>query len=153
MSNLKNWRDCPGVWQHEPDRVDFQIYGFNCILLRESHFGHWCGYIGVPSFHPWHNKHYMDIDNVNVHGGLTYCQESRDPQQLLHEPEKNKTLWWLGFDCNHLDDLVPYNAANDGYLWKGENSVYRSVIYVMRETINLAKQAQEAEKNHVSTSR
>lgn len=95
-----------GPWQSEPDRVDFRHAGFPCLLHRNGHLGHWCGYVGVPPGHPAHGKGYEDID-VEVHGGLTYAHRCEPPICHVAQPGEPDQLWWLGFDAAHCWDLVP----------------------------------------------
>lgn len=57
------------------------------------------GYLGIPPEHPWYNKNYNEIDNVVIHGGLTWSES--------HLPNWNKDsddFWWLGFDTAHGGD-------------------------------------------------
>ena len=48
-----------GPWVDEPDHVTFVSSGYPCILHR-NHFGAWCGYVGIPSGHPFHGKSHSD---------------------------------------------------------------------------------------------
>lgn len=47
------------------------------------------------------------------------------------EPDR---VWWLGFDCSHIDDMSP---AYDGLM---RDRVYRTLRYVQQECANLARQ-------------
>ncbi|WP_178914064.1 hypothetical protein [Furfurilactobacillus rossiae] len=55
--------------------------------------GHLCGYVELPSKHPYYGSDYEDIP-VDVHGGLTYAMQ-------------NEEYWEIGFDCAHLGDIIP----------------------------------------------
>lgn len=68
--------------------------------------GYGCGYIGVPPEHPWYGQHYDNLHGVDVHGGLTYSDNS-----VGKEPADG--YWWLGFDTAHYTDN-PY-SCNEQY--------------------------------------
>lgn len=54
------WDD--GEWQAEPDTLYYQTAeGFQAVILRTSHSGVLCGYVGVPQGHPWWRKQYHDV--------------------------------------------------------------------------------------------
>lgn len=63
---------------------------FDWAVLHNG-MGYRCGYVRVPSGHPWEGKDYNEID-ANVHGGLTYGDRDKDGS------------WWIGFDCGHYCD-------------------------------------------------
>ena len=46
-------------WWTEDNKVDFEADGFKCAM-RRGPLGSWCGYVGVPSTHPWFGKYYSD---------------------------------------------------------------------------------------------
>lgn len=135
-----------GEWDNEPDRVDFVHAGFSCFILR-NHLGSWCGYVGVPSSHPYYEKDYDDCD-VDVHGGLTYA--AKCGSVVCHIPEKDMPddVWWLGFDTGHYMDLSPsieglrskYPHDLGGYI---SDEIYRNVEYVTNETKQLAEQLEK----------
>ena len=95
------WGD--GEWSVEPDSVEFEYEGYKCKVLRQSHLdgkdhqymfgGYLCGYIFIPSNHPFHEKPYEDIP-VECHGGLTFG-------------ETLSGMYCIGFDCAHSFDYVP----------------------------------------------
>lgn len=126
MAELRGNSNRP--WELEPNSacwVDTQT--LTQCTARRGPSGHWCGYVGVPKGHPAFGADYGDID-VSVHGGLTFAGTmDADPEGL----------WWLGFDCAHLGDLVP------GHLRYGEpgvDEVYRDLDYVIQECAELAGQ-------------
>jgi hypothetical protein len=53
------------------------------------------------------------------------------------EPGKPDDVWWLGFDCAHSGDAMPYRSYLD-YNTPGET--YRDIFYVTKEVTALAKQ-------------
>jgi hypothetical protein len=122
----------PGPWNDEPDHGTFEADGFGCTIKRHSTLGHLCGYVDVPKGHSWWGKHYDDIEDAEVHGGLTYSEVTPSG------------AYRLGFDCAHSGDLSP------GFKWRGSHrfhqtgDVYRAWSYVETEVRNLARQALEA---------
>jgi len=136
----------PGAWLDEPDRVEWNHAGLNCMAIRHSRHFHWCGYVGLPPHHPDYGKDYDDVD-VDVHGGLTYgekCVGHVCHQPLTGEPDE---LFWFGFDCAHWSDLQPGMVAilkdlsmpmlTDFNLERF--STYRDIDFVKRETNQLAE--------------
>ena len=113
---FKDWRGVNGPWNNEPDRIQFEAEGFTCLAKRNERAGFWCGYVGIPSNHPYHKKSYNDIDGLDVHGGLTYSSLcDNDPiKGICHIPKEGQPdeLYWLGFDCGHCDDLAPWSLVN-----------------------------------------
>lgn len=106
-------------------------------MLRDTHGGFLCGYVGVPSDHPlwgW-DKGAVSADiGIEVHGGITYarlCQAGPSPARRLavearrichvvlspavyHEVAhatdhrvQDAHAWWLGFSCDHAYDFIP----------------------------------------------
>ena len=55
-----------------------------------------CGYVEVPPGHPLHGIDYTKLDQVDVHGGLTYSGFGSG------HPSDG---WWFGFDCAHVWDI------------------------------------------------
>lgn len=148
-----------GEWVEEPDEVAFEYKGIKCkihrVYKREPYNlkyifgGHLCGYIQVPSDHPWFNAKYNEIDAV-VHGGLTYGARH---DNIIED-------FWLGFDCGHAWDIIPSMQAFSkeikrktleniemldvppavsisGVLFK---DVYRNIEFVKNECCNLVDQ-------------
>lgn len=93
----------PGPWDDEPDKEVWSDpdTGLPCAVVRNP-VGAWCGYVGVPPGHIDHGAGYDDVPDVDVHCGLTFAGTREGP---------NKTYWFLGFDCAHMDDLAPAIAA------------------------------------------
>lgn len=69
---------------------------FKYVVLFQN-LGHRCGYVGIPKGHKLYEVYYDDIP-VDCHGGLTYS----DFDDILGQED----LWWIGFDCAHLNDGV-----------------------------------------------
>lgn len=127
-----------GPWTKEPDRYHRNIGDYE-FLLNRSHLGALCGYVGVPSWHPWYQKHYDSVD-ASVHGGLTYSGSCHGV--ICHTGPQE--VWWLGFDCAHYMDQIPAmksimpDVANFG------GSSYKDITYVRDQNLDLLRQAMEA---------
>lgn len=142
-----------GEWDHELiDRkqwLDLNT-GYPCIIQRNPR-GAWCGYVGVPETHPYFGKKYDDrVINIEVHGGLTFSDFCGNV--ICYIPNENK-VWLLGFDCAHINDVVPVGVGFDPFLEMLNNICalfeerlkpeYRTQEYVTNETLKLAKQLKE----------
>ena len=102
-------------------------------IVRPTHLLHLCGYVGIPKSHPLYGRGYDDIEEIAVHGGLTFASESLYPFGDL------KDLWWLGFDCAHSGDIVP------GISHVCQDETYKNMDYVLEETRSLLRQLKEKE--------
>lgn len=142
-----------GEWDGEPDKAQWPdaVTGMPCLAVRNSHFGFWCGYVGVAEGHPLFGKGYGDLD-VEVHGGLSFadeCEPSGDEaSRICHVPGEGEPdhVWWFGFDCGHSGDNSPrdaYHAATQrepcfkAILAYG---TYKTLAYVKSECADLARQ-------------
>lgn len=76
-----------GAWLGEADKVAFRdpATGYECIMMRATHGGHLCGFVGIPPQHPLYGYREGAITDdlgIDVHGGLNYskaCQEGPTP--------------------------------------------------------------------------
>lgn len=150
------WED--GPWMAEPDKVQWydDATDLPCLIVRTPHSGHLCGYVGVRPGHPWHGKHYDDVEvpgeeyGPDVHGGLTFagpCNPQETPEiGICHIPKEGDTddIWWLGFDCAHCDDYSRMAYAKKipetRFDWEKRSS-YKDVGFVEAEVAKLAAQA------------
>ncbi len=112
---------------------DFQHAGLTCRVILTG-MGHHCGYVAVPTGHPWHGQNYRDSVKVsrevlerpisadNVGAVTLLCaahkadlEASTIPIELALDVHGGVTfsgqhkdrpldLWWFGFDCAHCDD-------------------------------------------------
>lgn len=98
--------------------------GLKCHMKRNAR-GAWCGYVGLPKTHKFFEMSYQELGEsdiwLSVHGGLTYSG------WITASP-----YWWLGFDCAHMDDLMPKMPGIGG--------TYRNVDYVKAQCAQLAYQ-------------
>jgi hypothetical protein len=95
------WRE--GPWDQEEDIRKWSHAGFPCAMVRNQ-LGNWCGYAGVYKTHPCFELE-ADRVAVDIHGGLTYFGYGGRLLCLLNE--QPGAVWFLGFDCGHVDDYVP----------------------------------------------
>lgn len=118
-----------GIWKSEPDLVSYKTAeGYHAVIIRHKNLGHLCGYVGVPKTHAAYGKHYSSLEEINVHGDLTYAGLGK--MDFLEDPE----AWYLGFDCNHLGDYAP------GIHEYSSGGNYRCVEHVKREIEGLSEQ-------------
>lgn len=112
-----------GEWIEEPDLVQFEYKGYQCVVkriafqekcIKEFHVygGFLCGYVQI-SNELFFNEKGFDLD-YDVHGGITYNE--------INEDGKN----WIGFDCTHCNDIAPsmeklYNTNADFIKIKEDN--------------------------------
>lgn len=140
-------RELPdGPWHDEPDHVEFRSpEGLPCILHRNG-LGAWCGYVGVPTGHPWHRRGCDDVP-AEVHGGLTYAAECQGSICHVPQPGESDDVWWLGFDCVHLGDQSlsdVFCSLERPDIFGHRSDTYRTVEYARAETLLLAAQAAAA---------
>jgi hypothetical protein len=133
-------------WETEPNHAEWidEDTDYKCRIVRHDHFGHLCGYVGIPKNHPLYGKHYSDdeVENLDAHGGLTHSGEDQD----------DKDTWWFGFDCSHGGDLSPnmlVHLIGNGHTYTPDkgSDVYRTWEYVEREVRELSRQLKQAERN------
>ena len=126
-----------GPWKEEPDRVHWidDRTGLDCLIMRHNKVGHLCGYVGVEKDHPCYAQNYDKIE-ADVHGGLTYSQDNQHNKYIRHPESDEKVIWWIGFDCAHLDDKTPYEFGLDMM----DNGSYKDITYVSKEVTYLASQ-------------
>lgn len=121
------------IMKEEGDGEDFFHAGLPCSVWRSQN-GAWAGYVGVGFGHFLHGNR-AAWGMFGVHGGVTYTGE---------RPMRGQ-IWWIGFDCWHLHDIIPERIFEGG---EPEDmfSGYRSKRYVMNETRSLARQIAEFEE-------
>ena len=145
------WVD--GAWKDEPDKIQYtdKETGMPCLIVRSSRSGHLCGYVGIGEKHPLYQKDYEQVDDPDVHGGLTYasfCVEDDKEHGVCHivEPGEEEPLWWFGFDCAHSCDVS--GMANPKYFadYQDYRSSYKGFGYVKQQNTRLAVYLKNNEK-------
>lgn len=64
--------------------------------------GYYCGYVALPFAHPFYAEDYQDLEELEVHGGLTFSGYLDFSDYYL-----------LGFDCGHGGDDI--KVQNEDY--------------------------------------
>lgn len=139
---LKAWGY--GEWVEEPDQIEFEYLGYQCLILRMMYpvdnpvvlgMGNLNGYVKIPDDHPWNGLDEEDIP-CNVHGGITYAQNRNDG-------------FWIGFDCGHTLDIVPSMVRNSPGYMEALASFnvpisYKNISFVENEIKSIVNQCIEA---------
>ena len=125
-----NWPH--GEWDDEPDRAEWTDVDTKlpCLIVRNLS-GALCGYVGVPLDSTLAYKEYNALDDIDVHGGLTYSGTCSG--KICHDADEE--AYWFGFDTAHYGDYCP---ALDSLL--SGPRVYQNIQYVTNEVTNLARQ-------------
>ena len=97
-----------GPWQDEPDKAQWgdPKSGVPCLIVRGP-VGALCGYVGVHDDHPYFRRNYDELENIDVHGGLTFSDVCQAGGKICHKSDDGKVTWWIGFDCAHGGDYAP----------------------------------------------
>lgn len=97
MITLNNKMTSTNMWDEDIKNYpgtsveNFKYRNYDCELKRNVS-GCWLGYVILK--HPIPDEH---IDNIEVHGGITYNDGSK-----------------IGFDCAHYDDIIPLLSTGVG---------------------------------------
>jgi len=78
------------------------------------------GYVAVPPEHPLHGVNYNDVEDIDIHGGLTFSESVeeikadgwRDDTECIgfdNFDEIPKDYWVFGFDTMHFNDGPHHN--------------------------------------------
>ncbi len=135
-----------GPWDNElEDRVDFVHVGLACFIKRHPDSGHWCGYVGIPSNHPYYDSEYPYELNLAVHGGITYGAKCNPDNGICHIPLPGMPddVFWLGFDAAHSGDEAPNTPIRYRSWFEGS---YKTAAYMIAETKDLAEQLERISK-------
>ncbi|WP_017602237.1 hypothetical protein [Nocardiopsis lucentensis] len=116
--------------------------GLLCLAVRGP-LGAWCGYVAVPTGHPWHGLAFHDLPRIDVHKGVNYAADGdEDITSGAGQPDGR---WWIGFSCDHIGDLVPASYERMGELAQVMcEDTYRDLGYVRREINALAEAVRDA---------
>ena len=94
----------PGLKTGEYRGYQIYIRHIRDIFTTSFPSGYYCGYVAIPFSHPYYGIRYQFIDDLDVHGGLTFSG-------TLHDIAPDKYL--LGFDCGHGGDDI--KVQNEDY--------------------------------------
>lgn len=95
-----------------PMLVTTGIYkGYSYYILTMG--THPTAYIEIPKESRYYAKFYDDIDDIDVHGGLTYSDKRLYTDKGIFEG------WFIGWDYNHYDDfnLLLSKYGHAGKMW------------------------------------
>lgn len=124
--------------------------GYECCWRRVGKFGDLCGYVRVPTSHPWYNYNgdLYGVESMDVHGGITFYGFMDFVQDDTNTPDpNNRKGYWIGFDCAHAGDLLPRSFFDHGYgRIFGDYETYKTKEYVMKECKTLAKNLKKLDK-------
>ena len=135
-----------GEWMEEADAAWFKHAGYDCMIIRNLELFHLCGYVGVPSHHPYYGVSKLPMDGTP--GGITYAEDHHEYSQ------SGELLWWMGFDCAHFGDLVPLfnvliksqnNANGYGNIQEIRPPIYRNIEWVKGEVLAFANHLEHIE--------
>lgn len=123
--------NCPEDVLSKGDHVGFEW------MTMHNRMGYRCGYVRIPTGHPWHGQDYDEI-NCSVHGGLTFAREDKPCKG-----DRPDDAYWIGFDCAHGGD-APDPQLPDGHIVTYRTGTIRNQNYVESECRLLCQQAQAA---------
>lgn len=141
-----------GPWDN--DLVDGEQWGdeatgLPCMVTRDPHMGHLCGYVGVYADHPFYEKDLV-FDGytvpLKVHGSINWTGfldfEPEPPTDvaLREEPNVDNLIevlrlplraWCFGFDCARSGDDYPFSATNyiPDYMRRSMGMIKAKVTY------------------------
>jgi hypothetical protein len=111
--------------------------GFQWVVTHNG-MGYRCGYVRVPSEHPWYGE--GDSLCVDVHGGITFSEAD-----IPCDAPGPDNAWWLGFDCAHAGDAPdPCLQSNEALWGLYRHDTVRTQEYVEHECRSLCEQAAAA---------
>jgi len=116
--------------EKEGMRKEFIYKGYDC-LIRRTPMQILCGYVKLPKGHKYFRKEDEEIP-VEVHGGITWTGEFKDGQG-----------YYIGFDCAHCFDLIPYTLTHYPNWIREEGNTYKTMEYVEKEIKSMIDQMEE----------
>lgn len=81
-------------------------------LTDKPLYGWGCGYVGIPSDHPYYGLSIDDLPFIDVHGCVTYSESQGDE-------------WLIGFDCHHGLDTI--EKCSEEYVKQNVYKLYESL--------------------------
>lgn len=78
----------------------FKNHKFVITHTESGKYNWYCGYVEVKENHPYFNKDYDDLQDIECHGGLTYCGQRFEDD-----------VFYIGFDTNHIYSTNYNNLA------------------------------------------
>lgn len=103
-----------------------ELFSFVIPSPLPGHGGWGNGYVAIPEEHPYYGKHYTDVDNIDINGGLTYSS----PYMAGRDPLEADGMWIFGFDTLHPFDTRQRWPTHDSVL-KEANELKRQLMDVI----------------------
>lgn len=117
-----------GEWDSEPDRIEWRMHGYYCLVNRNPIDGRLCGYVALEKGHKYcgiRSNKLSDILDTEVHGGITWASQAKDFTGTWQFPIWD--MWIVGFDCGHGGiDFMP--SISNGF----NDEKYRNAGYVVQ---------------------
>lgn len=93
---------------------------------------HPTAYVEIPKNHKFYGINYNDIDNIIVHGGLTYSAD-----HLFVAKDKEIQGWFIGWDYAHWNDYLGYEENFPAYIRTyGKKWTTNEIIEECKNVIN-----------------
>lgn len=111
LKDKKSWG--PGEWQDELDEFLFVYREIICAVHRNFvTSGSLNGYVYIPRENPWVESasHYDDVNDLEVHGGVTYGGWGKNCT-IWNHLDNLKDHFTIGFDTAHYMDQTPRISA------------------------------------------
>lgn len=145
MRDEKKIREMIDKMANEPEFIEWKEKGYRCMISRNPKFGNYCGYVGIPTDHPWYGKDLDDaeIEKIEVYGGITYAS---DNHWRIKVAQGDSVVWWLGFDVVHWYDLTMYDVKNN---FTPDGKTYKDFEFMQAEVKKLVRACEEAFKNYI----
>lgn len=128
---------CLSIAIHRPNDVlaRGEHVGFEWMVIHNG-MGYRCGYVRIPSGHPWHGE--SDDSLADVHGGITFAAPDKPCDKGGADD-----AWWIGFDCAHAWDLPDPTlpGCTQRYVIPCSDSAMRDQEYVEGQCRSLCEQA------------
>lgn len=121
-------------WANEPDYEFWWYRGIPCFVTRHKCAGTLNGYIQIPPDHPGNEE------SITVHGDITFSDTLEGVWNEEQVPKELLKKHWIGFDCEHYQDLKPYY---DGY--QNPKTEYRTFAYVVWQVKSMVDQVLETD--------
>lgn len=136
-------------WELEPNIRYGKYRNYKWMILRHQHMGHLCGYVAFRPNSPYYEVGYDTIPCrlIECHGGPTFAgrfefktlsKRMTDDEKVAFRKFFNGKDWWLGFDCGHYEDLIPFMD-----LGICKTSRYRNMEYCEKEIQSMIGQVCE----------
>ena len=124
-----------GPWTDEPDFLEWsdETTGVPCRIVRHSIKGYLCGYVGVREDSRWFKQDFLtDCDALHdaAYSCISFSGFMRG--DIVR-------VWWFGFDCGHLNDIIPAHPGMTNY-WQDDQfgATYKDVDFVKQRLVQLA---------------